>query len=137
MDFVQESFAIAPVRAAPSERLARLLTRLALCQQINCDQHQQKIRNEDRGACIIFRDSLPKKQRSDCNCGNDCATERDGRISCDKYEHGAKRAQHAGSELDDCDGSHQCGTSSRQWTIGQMALYAFKVSSAIDDLINT
>src|SRR5438132_2464354 len=121
MDFVQESFAIAPVRAAPSETLARILTRLALCEQINCNERKQKIRNKHRGACIIFRDSLPKKQRNDRSCGNDGATERDRRISHDKHKHAAERAQHASSDLEDCDGSQQRGNSSRQWTLGEMS----------------
>ena len=121
MDFVQESFSIAPVRAAPSERLGQILTRLALREQINCDQRKQKIRNKHRGACIIFRNSLPKKQRNDRNCGNDGAAERDRRISCDQHKHAAKRAQHAGSDLEDCDGCQQRGNSSRQWTLGEMS----------------
>ena len=81
MDFVKEFFPIAPVRAAPSETLARILTRLALREQIDCDQRKQKIGNKHRGACIIFRDSLPKKQRNDRSSGNGGAAERDCRIS--------------------------------------------------------
>src|SRR5690242_1503296 len=91
LDFVSESFAIGRVRTACSERLARILTRLALCEQINCEQRKQKVRNKHRGASIILGDSLPKKQRNDRSCGNDCAAECDCRISQKKQKHAAKR----------------------------------------------
>ncbi len=61
MDFVHESFVIAPVRAAPSGISARILTRLALREQINCDQREQKVGNKHCRASIILGDSLPKK----------------------------------------------------------------------------
>jgi hypothetical protein len=61
MDFVKESFAIAPVRAAPSERLARILTRLALCEQINRNERKQKIRNKHRSSSVILGHPLAKE----------------------------------------------------------------------------
>ena len=45
---------MAPVRAASSERLARILTRLALREQINCEQYEQKIRNKHRCRAPAF-----------------------------------------------------------------------------------
>src|SRR5215469_15035366 len=134
LDFVQESFAIGRV-CTPSERLARILTRLVL-EQINCEQREQKIRNEHRCASIILCDSLPKKQRNDRNCGDDCATECDCRISQKKQKHTAKRAQYAGRELEDCDGSQQRGNSSRQWALGKMSFQPFQVSAPIGDLVD-
>src|SRR5262249_50348951 len=119
LDSVQESFAIGRVRT-PSERLARILTRLVL-EQINCEQSEQKIRNEHRGASIILGDSLPKKQRNNRYCGNDCATECDRRISKNKQKQHAPRAKTAGRELKVCEGSQQRGTIPRQWAFGKMS----------------
>src|SRR5438093_13103829 len=56
----------------------KILIDLRLCEQINRNQRQQKVRNKDRCSSIILSHSLPKEERSDRSRGNDRAVKRNG-----------------------------------------------------------
>src|SRR5438046_7305244 len=58
-------------------KTVRLPQKLPLGEQINCEQREQKVGNKHRSACIIFRDSLPEKQRGDRCGGKNCSVQSD------------------------------------------------------------
>jgi hypothetical protein len=49
-----------------------------LCEQINRNQGEQKIRNKHRCSGVIFSHSLAKKERKDRNRGNERDVEGNG-----------------------------------------------------------